>query len=525
MSSGASRIGAGAALALACWAGPTRAASPDCGAQVDKLLERREKGDSSANLLSELSRSLECAGRTEEALGATYMPTGRDTTGRIGLLALRADLLRELGLPEVARQTEMEIGAATVTEVAEPSTHWVWDQRPAFASTLAWIDQVDHPRTAILPLRYQGFLSPDSALRRTSGSQATDSILLEGGTFQASANLSWGGWSELGGFGIGPSGSIALPDDSTGWRSASAGADLNAVLLPSTSTSLSLGISASRSWFHADGGPMPVQDEFVASLLPTWKTGRWTFTFPQSMRTQRTNSDPWAWSGSHGAGATIAPVALWKLSASASLSWFSDPSVRSDAPYTSQLVLEGKGLAAGDSLYSSTRTELALAMEMLSSIADTSQMSWPLSRSQSWIQPGLGLGTTLGPWHDVVVGASVGWSQTRFTTRQEGWFVDPLDAASEFGYVVVLRDSTDGHRYVVRSTTRSDAPVLVPLDWSLRRRDDSWSMQLSLSWRPRKWANLRAAWSRTRNTSNLEEYVDGSSYVRDVVSLSGSASW
>jgi hypothetical protein len=44
-------------------------------------------------------------------------------------------------------------------------------------------------------------------------------------------------------------------------------------------------------------------------------------------------------------------------------------------------------------------------------------------------------------------------------------------------------------------------------------------------WKPRKWVSLRAAWTWSKNISNLEDYVEGASYVRDVVSFTGAVSW
>jgi hypothetical protein len=94
---------------------------------------------------------------------------------------------------------------------------------------------------------------------------------------------------------------------------------------------------------------------------------------------------------------------------------------------------------------------------------------------------------------------------------------------SKIPVVLVLRDSSSKAQYLVGSTTQT-AP-LVPWLWTVHRRDQCWTTQVVAVWKPVRWASLRAAWVWSRNISNLDNYVDGASYIRNVVSLSGALSW
>lgn len=508
----------------------------DCERAVSELLKRRERGDLSADVLSELAGALDCSGRVEEALGATFMEFAPDTTGRMGLMLVRIRILRELGLDDVARKTEEDLGIALDASDPAPGQdrrlHWTWDTRPSISGSVAWIDQVDRPHSAILPLRYSALIDTSEAFRTSSKAllPATDSIVLEGGSIQVAGGLSWGGWSESGGFSVGPSGSAALPDDSTGWRSMTGGIDLNLLYAPLPSLSFLANLSASRSWFKVETGPMPTQDEFIAALNPTWKVGHWSFGAPQSIRTLRTNSDSWGWTGAHSAsiGRTVGP---WlNLSLSGTGTWYRDPTGSSDVELEYQVVIPRHNLTPSQSLYPAGSPTLQfLDSAVLGGqiqMAYPSLLTVPSNRDQSWLQAAFGAAASAGPWHGLTAGLSATWSETRYLHDQAGYFVNPVLAYSvDTGIALVIRDTASGQDYIVRSISPRDSALLVPLFWNHKRRDQCWTLQTTLTWKPKSWLSLRASWTWTRNISDLEDYVDGASYVRNVVSLSSSVSW
>jgi outer membrane receptor protein involved in Fe transport len=164
-------------------------------------------------------------------------------------------------------------------------------------------------------------------------------------------------------------------------------------------------------------------------------------------------------------------------------------------------------------------------------VDNLAKVAVPVSRNTDWTQPGLGASAAFGPWKSISVVFSVQWSETYYTNLQEGTQADQSLAAtdtmvvdtSKIPVVLVLRDSSSKAQYLVGSTTQT-AP-LVPWLWTVHRRDQCWTTQVVAVWKPVRWASLRAAWVWSRNISNLDNYVDGASYIRNVVSLSGALSW
>jgi len=228
-------------------------------------------------------------------------------------------------------------------------------------------------------------------------------------------------------------------------------------------------------------------------------------------------------------------MANWlNVSLSGTGAWYNDPASATDMDMGYQTRLMRQNLTPGMPLFQNQGPTLAnldstaLEREIQASLQDSLWI--PQSRNQSWVQYGLGLGIALGPWHGLSGGLSASWSQTLYSHTQSSYYVNPAywyyDTIGWAG-TIVFRDTISGQDYVVKSISPHDAPSpsLVPATWSAHRRDQCWSTQTSLSWKAAKWLSLRAAWTWTRNVSNLEDYVDGASYVRNVVSLSSSVSW
>jgi hypothetical protein len=205
-------------------------------------------------------------------------------------------------------------------------------------------------------------------------------------------------------------------------------------------------------------------------------------------------------------------------------------------------VVEGQGLDTGGTLYSrgvflytgnGLTSQFARNSPYLlnASVSDTQRVQIPVSRNADWTQDGLGVGATFGPWKSVVFAISGQWTETFYSHVQEGSQADPSYAYQysirvdtfNLPTVLVLRDSTTKNEYLV-GDTKSNA-TLVPWLWKIHRRDQCWTAQAIAIWKPWNWASLRASWTWSRNISNLAEYVDGASYVRNVVSVSGSLSW
>jgi hypothetical protein len=513
-----------------------------CQDATDLFLSARAAGDSSAALLAGLAQALECTGRMEEALGATYLRLGKDTTGRIDLLIFRDQLLRSLGLGDMAKQTETEMGIVEASSEMARSG-WTWQKRPTLTANLGWSHEFDAPGSPF-SLNHN-----DSTLLRNSGTVpvfasedalaqvASDSILLEGGSWDLSGALSWGGGGDRGGIWLGPTGSVALDDDSLGWRSAGAGFDLNWLWIASSQISVQGDVSGQRTWFAADSGPFPVEDDLGATFAPQWNRSSWEISLPQTIRTLRTNSSAWTWTGSHGLGISKTVNPMVKLSASAAWSWNIDPSGPVDDEVWS-MVVEGDSLAAGKGvldvgLYAPNLTSgkspigkfTVPAYLATVSEAQLQGFAYPLSRNTDWTQPGVGAAVVLGPWSSLSLVLSAQWAETIYAHDQEGVNVDPSMADHLADTVLlVLRDTATKKEFLVGST-KTDAPLVAWSPWRIHRVDQVWSAQTVLLWRPRKWLSFRASWAWTRNVSNVAQFLEGASYVRNLVAGSGAVSW
>lgn len=519
-----------------------------CGDATDLFLFARAKGDSSATLLMALAQALECGGRMEEALGATYLKLGRDTTGRIDLLIYRDHLLRKLGLGDMAKQTEAELGIVDGTP-GDGRFRWTWQKRPTLTANLGWSHEFDAPGSAWALNRADTALLHHTEGNVTSNTDAlaqvpADSILLEGGSWDLSGALSWGGSGDRGGGWLGPTGSVALDDDSLGWRSAGAGLDLNWLWIASGRISFQGDLSGERTWFATTSGPLPTEDDLGSTLTPQWSLSSWDITLPQSLRTLRTNSSAWTWTGSHGLGISKTVNPMVKISASAAWSWNIDPSGPVDDEVLAQVV-EGDSLAAGKGVYDvglyapnltsnpGPRHNNFGELNYLTAVSEAQlqAFTYPLSRNTDWTQPGVGAGIDLGPWHSLSLALSGQWAQTIYTHEQEGVNVDPSVAdhntdstISVLPILLVLRDTTTKKEFLV-GTTAADAPLVAWSPWKIHRVDQVWTAQATLSWRPRKWLFFRASWGWTRNISNVAQYLAGASYERNLISGSGAVSW
>jgi len=280
----------------------------------------------------------------------------------------------------------------------------------------------------------------------------------------------------------------------------------------------------------------------VGLLSSQCVAGSWIFSFPQALRTFRTNADAWTWTGNHGAGVTREIFTKVKVSVGGSWGWSVDPTGSVDDGIYARIV-EGQGLDTGKMLYNPgvflytsknglTSQRLFTSPYLLqASASDLEVVSVPVSRNASWTQTGIGVGATFGPWKSVVLALSGNWTGTFYSHVQEGSQTDQ-SLAFQYGIpvgtdtvpaVLVLRDSTSKKEYLV-GDTKSNA-ALVPWLWKIHRRDQCWSTQATLTWKPKNWASLRAAWAWSRNISNLGEYVDGASYLRNVVSIGGAVAW
>jgi hypothetical protein len=513
-----------------------------CAEASTLFMAARSEGDLSPALLLGLSRSLECTGKMEEALGSTYMEAGPDSSGKVDLVLQRAHILRRLGLEDLAVQSEREVGVVPAEGSRLPVL--VWDKMPALNVSLGWMDQFDNPHLALIPrknasiLSVTGVANPKDTVSHVLQS-VPDSISLAGGSFQASSSLTWSVAGTRGGMWLGPSGSVALADDSVGWRSAGGGLDLDGYWLATQNLTVQVGISGSRTWFATESGPIPTQDETVGSIAAQWIRGAWSVSTPQTVRTLRTNAGAWNWSGVHALGAAREVVPLVKVSAGGSWAWNLDRAGSVDDEIYAR-VLEGEGLDTTKSLrqsnlYRSGRLvngQFAIS-DLLSrfSVADLQIVTVPVSRNADWTQVGASIGATFGPWKSIALGLSGQWSETFYAHAQEGVQVDQSYAYHDtvvaqpdtIPMLLVLRDSTLKNEYLVRARLQ-DGP-LVPWLWKIHRRDQCWTTQATATWRPRKWLSFRAAWTWSRNISNLGDYVDGASYFRNVVSCSGAVTW
>jgi len=513
-----------------------------CQEATDLFLSARAAGDSSAAVLSGMAQALECTGRMEEALGATYLKLGKDTTGRIDLLIFRDQLLRRLGLGDMAKQTEAEMGIVDATQ-GPMSTGWTWQKRPTLTANLGWSHEFDAPGSPHSLNHNDSVLLTNSGTVSTFGPAnalaqvASDSILLQGGSWDLSGAMSWGGSGGRGGIWLGPTGSLSLDDDSLGWRSAGGGLDLNWLWIATGRISFQGDVSGERTWFATSSGPLPVEDDLGATITPQWSRDSWDITLPQTLRTLRTNSSPWTWTGSHGLGISKTVNPMVKLSVSTAWSWNIDPSGPVDDEVWARVV-EGDSLAEGKKvldvgLYA---PNLAVAnspggqFTVQKNLATVSEaqlqgFTYPLSRNTDWTQPGVGAGVNLGPWHSLSLDLSAQWAETIYTHEQEGVNVDQSMADHPVDTVLlVLRDTTTKKEFLV-GTTKADAPLVAWSPWRLHRVDQVWTAQAALVWRPRRWLSFRASWAWTRNISNVAEYVDGASYERNLVAGSGAVSW
>gem|GEM_PF-1728130 len=519
-----------------------------CGDATDLFLSARSQGDSSANLLLKLSQALECNGHMEEALGATYLELGRDTTGRVDLLIYRDHLLRKLGLGDMAKQTEAELGIVDAGSGGARS-RWTWQGRPSLSANLGWSHEFDAPGAASALSRADTALLNHTDGNVASNSNAltqvpSDSILLQGGSWDLSGGLSWGGSGDRGGLWLGPVGSVALDDDSLGWRSAGAGFDLNGVWIATRQISFQGDVSGERTWFATSSGPLPVEDDLGATLTPQWSRSSWEISLPQTLRTLRTNSSAWTWTGSHGLGISRTVNPMVKLSASAAWSWNLDPSGSLDDEVLAQVV-EGDSLAAGKGVYDvglyapnltsnpGPRHNNFNELNYLTAVSEAQlqAFTYPLSRNTDWTQPGVGAGINLGPWHSLSLALSGQWAETIYTNDQEGVNVDPSLAdhntdttLSPYPILLVLRDTTTKKEFLV-GTTAADAPLVAWSPWKIHRVDQVWTAQATLVWKPKRWLSFRALWTWTRNISNVAQYLAGASYERNLVAGSGAVSW
>jgi hypothetical protein len=535
-------------ILLFCFAGSTSADSTsvlaraafDAGHCEDAsglFLVARQEGDSSFTSLVGLARSLECMGRLKEALGATYMVTKQDTTGRIDLLLERTILMRRFGLEELARQTEKEIGIVVVGEGAGSGGGqggWVWKKVPSLSWNAGWTDQIDRPHLAV-PLRHNdSMLSVNWQSSRQASQPISDSITLQGGSWQSSAGLMWGGEWSSGSAWIGPSGSLTLLDNAWGWRSASGGLDMGAYWILAPRFILQGSISGNRIWFEVPSGPMPTQDDLVGSISPSWSPSGWSLDLPQTLHSLRMNSDQWILTGSHAVSVSRELLPGAKISAGGSWSWNLDPSGPVDE-YVLVRVVEGEGLDSAKNLYSAQLyTGKPLTPLNTSSFlgsggtgSDLEDVQLPYSRNTDWTQVGANGAITLGPWASVTLVLSAQWAQTDYSHDQEGPEEDrslaALGPAPDYA-LLVLRDSTTKNEFLVGSTT-SSVPLVPWRYWKIHRRDQCWTTQVVAVWKPVRWGSLRAAWTWSKNISNLDNYVDGASYIRNVVSFNGVLSW
>ena len=477
----------------------------------------------------------------EEALGATYLKLGKDTTGRIDLLIFRDQLLRRLGLGDMAKQTEAEMGIVDATP-GPLSTGWAWQRRPTFTANLGWSHEFDAPGSPF-SLNHNDSLLLNHAPGGKTLSQdalaqvASDSILLQGGSWDLSGAMSWGGSGGRGGIWLGPTGSLSLDDDSLGWRSAGGGLDLNWLWIATGRISFQGDVSGERTWFATSSGPLPVEDDLGATITPQWSRDSWDITLPQTLRTLRTNSSPWTWTGSHGLGISKTVNPMVKLSVSAAWSWNIDPSGPVDDEVWA-MVVEGDSLTAGKGVlnaglytpnlnsdpppglnFSETRY-LATVQE-----SDLQGFTYPVSRNTDWTQPGVGATVALGPWSSLSLDLSAQWAETIYTHDQEGVNVDQSMADHLADTVLlVLRDTTTKKEFLVGSTT-ANAPLVAWSPWKIHRVDQVWTAQAVLVWRPKRWLSFRASWAWARNISNVAQYVDGASYERNLIAGSGAVSW
>lgn len=526
------RLGVIALVAvLVAGGGADAAADKKCTDAAGESMARLRAGDSSATNMLRLSQNLECMGRPEDALGATYFASKTETTGWTDLLIYRAYLFRSFGMEDQAKKVEAELGV----EASASSNPWYFEPRPQLGGSIGWVSQSENPIRGSLTAQYQRWNSGDGSWIGSSATQGAgrlDSVFLEGVLLPISAYLGWGGYSEKSSIMGFLAWDAAITSTMDQWRSQSLSASIQGDHEFGELLAMSLSGSASRTFYPTEEGVLVWDDDLSVGQSLTLKTAPGAFTVGNVVRGTRQDV-VWAWSGSQTVSWSRGFLGMVTPTVAGAFAWGKDPasSTSFEAPV---VILRAKRIEPGVSvsnvvlLDTSGREvgELKQSMQQKNPqpmVARESAIEFPVAMNQDWVQGGASLGLGLGRWKGLSSRLGVGWSRT-FYLKPQGGANLTLDEIYEdtSGHWVVYQDQATNELFATRSYTLSG---LIPITWAKRRRDDTWTFSASLTWKALKWLSFQGTWAYSKTTSNVEEWIDGATNTRETISLGSSMSW
>lgn len=494
-------------------------------------MARLRAGDSSARNMLRLAQSLECLGRPEDALGASYFTSKADTSGWTDLLIYRAYLFRSLGMEDQAIKVEAELPNAPPAK----ADSWMFESRPQAGFSLGWVNQTENPRRGSLSALYDHWNADDGSWIGSAGSQGVgqmDTVFLEGTILPVSAYLAWGGFSErssIMGF-VSWDASIASTLDR--WRSQSLSGSLQWDREFGKRLTMSLSGNATRTWYPVAQGPLVTDDDLSAGQTSTLRTAPGNFALGHGLRATRQDV-AWTLTGSHTVSWARGFFGIVTPSVAGTFAWGKDPVV-SESIEIPVVILRAEGIQSGVSVSNVTLQDtLGRAVGELKQsiqqknpqplVAREAQFDFPLAKNQDWVQTGGSVGISSGRWKGLSGRLGAGWSRT-FYLREQGGANLTLDGiySDTAGHWVVYQDPATNELFATRSYTLSG---LVPLSWTKSRRDDTWTFSAGLTWKARKWLSFQGTWTTSHTESNVEAWIDGATNTRETVSLGTAMSW
>lgn len=502
-------------------------ADKKCTEAAGETMSKLRAGDSSATNLRKLSQALECMGRVEDALGATYFATKTDTAGWTDLLIYRAYLFRSLGMEDQAAKVEGELGIGGQAE----STGWFVDRRPMMAASIGWVDQIHNPVQASqarqMSLWNAGYESNTGTLLLGP----LETVKLEGRQIPVSASLAWTAFSQSwsGMISLGLDASLAEGFADVRSQGATLALEVNRPINQWLSAGFS--VTAAKSWYPAEFGPMYTDELANAVITLTLQAPQGTFALGNSLQGSN-DGGPWSLVGCHSVSWTRAYWEVVKPSLQGSFVWVNDPVVTDLPSYTAE-ILTAQGATAGmlvnDVILLDTNGNPVSELQQGShkahpkaSDSRVADLEYPLAINQDRVQILVVGALRLGAFRGWTVQGSCSWSRSLYQNTQMGPNMALEDIYQDGPYYVVYR-APGSEEYLVAKNYR-DA-VLVPASWSRKRRDDNWTYSASLAWKASKWLSFQGTWTSSRTESSLEDLVDGSSSTRETISLGSSLSW
>ncbi|HNY29578.1 MAG TPA: hypothetical protein PKO15_01710 [Fibrobacteria bacterium] len=501
----------------------------ECVDVATASMDRLRQGDSSAPNLLRLSQALECMGRPEDALGATYFASRTDSTGWTDLLIYRAYLLRSMHLDDEAVKVEQELGGRLDSH---GSSGWVFEPRPRLSFAVGWYRQVVTPKGAPLAALYAGWNDVDWIKEsRPTRLGKLDSVVIEGVQVPVSASMDWGAFTDRSSFMAALTWSTGLSSSLDRWRSQGLFAILQFDRDLTDWLASSVNATGSRSWYPVDGAPMAVEDEVAAGLSLVGRTppGNWTFsnTLHASCLSPR-----WVWSGTHTLGWSRTWLERITPSVQGSFAWADDPNpsemesipakvllaqgIREGLAVTKVVLLDTAGKPVGE------WAQIKKNAHPDSSVSRFGDIDYPLSIRQDWVQAGVGASLGLRPWKTLQCRLAATWLRTFFLEPQSNTNLEYGDIYEDAGRAVLYQDPATRELYATRSNSLTG---LVPYSWTRRRRDDTWTVSAGLTWKALKWLSFQGTWTTAHTTSNVEDWLDGATSDKETISLGSSVSW